>query len=160
MSPRFARSPVNLAATFALLAALPAVAAVAGERTSTTTRTTSNDLNPGHFTFYYSTTRSSDRGADLAYAIVDPLQPDLDAIPDGPSRERIHREISDSQASILWFRQNGRSYLVRDDELVAAGRELCEPVLWLQQAQGVVGKGQGEVVSQRSITAERLQKLG
>jgi hypothetical protein len=160
MSLRFSRSPQNIAVAFALVAALSAAAAMGGERTSTTTRTTSSELNPGHFTFYYSTTKSSDRGADLEYAIIDPLQPDVDAIPDGPSRERIHRDISDSPTSILWFRQNGRSYLVRDVELVAAGRSLCEPVLWLQQAQGDVGKGEGEVGSERGITAQRLQKLG
>ena len=59
----------------------------------------------------------------------------------------------------MWFRSDGRSYLLGDAELVSAGRELCEPLYWLAQAQTSIIRSQSDLGIQRSRENHRLTEL-
>jgi hypothetical protein len=153
------RRNLRIAALVAGLALAGLASAQAGESTTTTTRTSTDDRYPNQFSFFYSTTKSTDPAGNLAYAIVDPSQPDVELIPDQASRDRIQRQIDHSSAPMLWFRQSGKSYVVTNGATVAAGRNLIEPVMWLQQAQSTVWNSQSEVGKEKSASDQRLSSL-
>jgi len=146
-------------ASLAGLALTLASLAGASESTETTTRTSSDDRHPDQFSFFYSTSKSTDPSGNLAYSILDPAHPDVELIPDEASRTRIRQDLAKSNEPVLWFRQSGKSYVVGDDATVAAGRNLIEPVMWIQQAQSAVRTSQSEVGKQKSQSEQRLSSL-
>jgi bla regulator protein BlaR1 len=61
---------------------------------------------------------------------------------------------------LLWFRHNGREYVVRDSALLEQVQSIWLPVNVIGDAQGQVGAKQGELGAKQGEIGDRQSKLG
>ena len=79
----------------------------------------------------------------------------------GSSRDmdRARRQRRSGE-NLLWFRRDGREYVVRDAALLQAVREIWEPVSRLGEEQGKIGEKQGKIGERQGEIGEKQGELG
>jgi bla regulator protein blaR1 len=70
------------------------------------------------------------------------------------------RRFKRANEPLLWFRQNGREYVVRDRALLAQVAAIWKPVNEIGEAQGVLGEQQGDLGARQGQIGERQGQLG
>lgn len=129
------------------LAALLPLRIVAQESDSSSSRSTTST----------STWTYTDDGE--AWALV---EPGGDAWIHGSSidvrRIRAHRD--DADTPLLWFRRDGREYVVRDPAVLEQAREILEPQRELGRRQGELGARQGELGAEQGELGAQQGELG
>jgi beta-lactamase regulating signal transducer with metallopeptidase domain len=75
------------------------------------------------------------------------------------SSERLH-SLRGSGARLLWFRVDGREYVVRDEATIARALEITRPIREIGAAQGEVGSRQGVIGAQQGEIGARQGGVG
>lgn len=73
---------------------------------------------------------------------------------------RVAERARRGREDLLWFRQGGRAYVIRDPELLAEARALWQPVEELGRRQGELGARQGALGAQQGELGARQGELG
>src|SRR5258705_5033515 len=95
----------------------------------------------------------------MAFPRVDPSQRDVELTPPRADRQAVARGMTESHAPVMWFQRQGKSHVLTDPGLVAAGRELCQPMYWFSQAQTSISQGQYDMSREKSRDDDRLREL-
>ncbi len=74
--------------------------------------------------------------------------------------KRIRGLTAKSGEPLLWFRRDGKSFVVRDAALLAEAKKLIEPMTELGRQQGELGAQQGELGGQQGELGARQGELG
>jgi beta-lactamase regulating signal transducer with metallopeptidase domain len=75
------------------------------------------------------------------------------------SSQRLHA-LRGSSPRLLWFRVDGREYVVRDEATVARALEITRPIREIGAAQGEVGSRQGAIGAQQGEVGARQGGIG
>jgi beta-lactamase regulating signal transducer with metallopeptidase domain len=74
--------------------------------------------------------------------------------------EKVKRLRGDSKADILWFRRDGKEYVVRDAAVLKQAREIFKPQMELGAKQGELGARQGELGAKQGELGAKQGELG
>ena len=104
-----------------------------------------------------STWTYTDDGAAWAF-----LEPGGSAWMHGNSRDvpRIKALQADADSALLWFRRDGREYVIRDPATLDQARTILEPQRELGRRQGELGGRQGELGGKQGELGARQGELG
>ncbi|PPT74379.1 hypothetical protein XaplCFBP3122_17070 [Xanthomonas arboricola pv. populi] len=134
-----AAAPATAAAT-----AAPAAAASSTSQTFTTT-STHGQINLSH---------DPDRDAYV-------LLQGNDSVMNGSVDDLKHvRRLAGKDGQLMWFRKDGKQYVVRDPDTFKRMNALYAPVTKLGQAQGALGERQGELGEQQGELGAQMGELG
>jgi bla regulator protein BlaR1 len=75
------------------------------------------------------------------------------------SSQRLHA-LRGSSPRLLWFKVDGREYVVRDDAAIARAVEITRPIREIGAAQGDVGSRQGVIGAQQGEIGARQGGIG
>ncbi|HEV8578320.1 MAG TPA: M56 family metallopeptidase [Thermoanaerobaculia bacterium] len=73
---------------------------------------------------------------------------------------KLKRLRGDSKEAILWFRHDGREYVVRDPAVLKQAEEIFKPQMELGARQGALGARQGELGAKQGALGARQGQLG
>lgn len=73
---------------------------------------------------------------------------------------RIARSMRAGDAPLLYVRQNGAAYVIRDAAVLQSAQEIMRPQQELGQRQGELGKQQGELGRQQGALGAEQGRLG
>ncbi|CAG2082129.1 M56 family metallopeptidase [Xanthomonas arboricola pv. juglandis] len=140
-----AAAPATAAATAAPAnAAAPAAAASSTSQTFTTT-STHGQINLSH---------DPDRDAYV-------LLQGNDSVMNGSVDDLKHvRRLAGKDGQLMWFRKDGKQYVVRDPDTFKRLNAVYAPVTKLGQAQGALGERQGELGEQQGELGAQMGELG
>jgi beta-lactamase regulating signal transducer with metallopeptidase domain len=74
--------------------------------------------------------------------------------------EKVKRMRGSSKEDILWFRHNGKAYIVRDAATLKQAKELFRPQMELGAKQGALGARQGELGGRQGALGAKQGALG
>ncbi|WP_226427992.1 M56 family metallopeptidase [Xanthomonas sp. NCPPB 2865] len=132
-------APATAAAT-----AAPAAAASSTSQTFTTT-STHGQINLSH---------DPDRDAYV-------LLQGNDSVMNGSVDDLKHvRRLAGKDGQLMWFRKDGKQYVVRDPDTFKRLNAAYAPVTKLGQAQGALGERQGELGEQQGELGAQMAELG
>lgn len=114
---------------------------------ATPTRTPAGDVTTyGHLTL-------SDRPDQDAYVLIE----DGEALMHGSTEDLARaRRLAGNTGALLWFRNGGKSYVVRDPATLQRIRVLYAPVSQLGEAQGALGERQGRLGEQQAALGTQM----
>jgi hypothetical protein len=72
-------------------------------------------------------------------------------------RARRHRK---GEEDLLWFREKGREYIVRDPAILSAVRNLWAPVAVIGEEQGEIGAKQGAIGARQAVIGAKQAEIG
>ncbi|MEA9554517.1 hypothetical protein VC273_00830 [Xanthomonas nasturtii] len=113
----------------------------------TSMRTPTSDVTTyGHLTL-------SDHADQDAYVLIQ----DGEALMHGSTEDLARaRRLAGSTGALLWFRNGGKSYVVRDAATLQRIRVLYAPVSQLGEAQGALGERQGRLGEQQAALGMQM----
>ncbi|WP_115046017.1 M56 family metallopeptidase [Xanthomonas arboricola] len=125
-------------------AAAPAAGASSASQTFTTT-STHGQINLSH---------DPDRDAYV-------LLQGNDSVMNGSVDDLKHvRRLAGKDAQLMWFRKDGKQYLVRDPDTFKRINAVYAPITALGQAQGALGERQGKLGKQQGELGAQMGELG
>ncbi|PPU38402.1 M56 family metallopeptidase [Xanthomonas arboricola] len=125
-------------------AATPAAAASSTSQTFTTT-STHGQINLSH---------DPDRDAYV-------LLQGNDSVMNGSVDDLKHvRRLAGKDGQLMWFRKDGKQYVVRDPDTFKRLNAVYAPITKLGQAQGALGERQGELGEQQGELGAQMGELG
>jgi len=106
----------------------------------------------------FSFSHSDDAGFSWAY--IEPGHGGHVSVMNGSGSEALENLQSESTEPLLWFKRDGREYVVRDDRFVDRARVATKPMRDLGREQGRIGKLQGQLGARQGRIGARMGALG
>lgn len=101
-----------------------------------------------------------DDGSRFGWSVFDPSDGSSTCDTDGDDWRDIQRSLRDEDATVFWFKLDGRRYIVRDRDLVARAEEIVEPMRELGHRQGELGAKQGALGARQGALGAKQGSLG
>lgn len=108
----------------------------------------------GSFSYSYSD------DARFSWAYIEPGHGGHVSVMNGSGSEVLENLRSESTEPLLWFKRDGREYVVRDDRYVDRARVATKEMMDLGREQGRIGKLQGQLGAKQGRIGARMGALG
>lgn len=106
---------------------------------------------------------SHDSGRDFYWAVVerdDDGDLQMSGSVDHRDWELLDELAGDRRDALLWFREDGQSWMTRDDDSIERARHIVAPMQELGKRQGELGRKQGELGRQQGELGRQQGRLG
>jgi hypothetical protein len=99
-------------------------------------------------------------GGDMPIVLMDPTTRESFGIWNSEGDGALRRLQKTEKAPFLWFRHEGRDYVIRDPRLIERAEQIVEPQSRLGKAQGELGGVQGELGGQQGRVGSEQGEYG